>query len=103
MPSNFDVRLEKMAPTSWGLHVRNSGAGQVPEMRVELDGTLVHDHPAYVQNQPDGGVVEGLAAGDEVGYLLMSHEESLQPPYQLRIVHTDEHGVTHEYSSRIGE
>lgn len=102
MAANFDVRLEKMAPSSWGLHIRNSGTGEIPEMRVEVNGTVVHEHPAFVSNQPDRGVVEGLGGGDEVGYLLMSHQESLQPPYELRIVHTDEDGVTHEYSSTIG-
>lgn len=102
MPANFDVRLEQMASTSWGLHIRNNGAGEISEMRVELDGTVVHEHPAYVENQLEQGVVEGLSGGDEVGYLLMTREASVQPPYQLRIVHTDEDGITHEYSSTIG-
>lgn len=102
MPANFDVRLEKMAPSSWGLHIRNNGAGSIPELRVELDGTLVHEHPAFLENQPDRGVVEELAGGKEVAYLLMTHDESLQPPYELRIVHTDRDGVSHEYSSTIG-
>lgn len=102
MPANFDVRLEAMAPTSWGLHIRNKGAGDIADMRVELNGTLVHEHPAYVDNQLHLGLVDDLAGGDEVEYLLMTREASLQPPYQLRIVHTDADGVTHEYSSTIG-
>lgn len=102
MPANFDVRLEKMASTSWGLHIRNSGAEEIPELRVELDGAPVHDHPAFVENQPDTGLVEGLAGGAEVGYLLVVEDESHQPPWELRIVHTDADGVDHEYSSTIG-
>jgi len=102
MPANFDVQLEQMAPSSWGLHIRNAGSQAIPELRIELDGTLVDEHPAYVGRQEDRGVVTDLTSGDEVAYLLMTKEKSLQPPYRLRIVHTDEHGIEHEYSSKIG-
>lgn len=102
MPGSFDIRLEQMAPSSWGLHIRNSGATDIPELDVELDGIPVHEHPAFVQNQPDRGHVEGLPGEAEVAYLLMSRDDASRPPYRLRIVHTDADGVTHEYSSRIG-
>lgn len=102
MAGTFDVRLENLAATSWALHVRNNSGSEVPEVRVELDGAPIDEHPAFVANQPDAGVVEELAPGKSLGYLLVAREDVHEPPYQLRIVHSDAHGVTHEYSSKIG-
>lgn len=102
MAGTFDVRLEKLAEASWALHVTNGSGSSLPEVRVELDGALVDEHPAFVHNQPDRGRVEDLGPGRELGFLLVAREEGQGPPYQLRIVHTDRDGVTHEYSSRIG-
>lgn len=102
MAGTFDVRLEKLASTSWALHVANSSGAAVPEVRVELDGAPVDEHPAFVRNQPDRAVVRDLDSGRSLGYLLVAREQGQAPPYQLRIVHTDVDGVTHEYSSRIG-
>lgn len=102
MAGALDVHFEKLAATSYALHVSNNSGAAIPEVRVELDGALVDEHPAFVHNQPDRGRVEDLEPGKSLGYLLVAREESHGPPYQLRIVHTDGAGVTHEYSSRIG-
>lgn len=102
MARTLDVRLEKMGAESWGLHVRNSGGAPIPELRVELEGGLIDEHPAFVDNQPDRGHVQDLAAGGSLGYLLVAREESQRPPYSLRIVHTDPEGVSREYSATIG-
>lgn len=102
MAGTFDVRLEQLAAKSWALHVANGSGASVPRVRVELDGAPVDEHPAFVHNQPDRAVVEDLGPGRSLGFLLVAREEGQGPPYQLRIVHTDDDGVTHEYSSRIG-
>lgn len=102
MAGTFDVRLEKLAATSWALHVTNGSGSEVPSVRVELDGAPVDEHPAFVPNQPDRGTVEGLGAGKSLGYLLVAADEAERPPWQLRIVHTDADDVTHEHSSTIG-
>lgn len=102
MAGTFDVHLEKLAATSYALHLSNNSGERIPEARVELDGAPVDQHPAFVHNQPDRGLVEDLGPGKSVGYLLVAREEGQGPPYQLRVVHTDEDGVTHEYSSKIG-
>lgn len=102
MARNLDVRLEKMGAASWGLHVRNSGGAPIPEMRVELQGEPIDRHPAFVENQPDRGHVHDLPAGGSLGFLLVAREEAHRPPYSLRIVHTDQDGVSREYSATIG-
>lgn len=102
MPRNFEVNVEKMSATSWGLHVRNTGSDPIPELTVEVDGTLVDEHPAFVQNQPDRGRVEDLEPGDALGYLLVARREEHEPPWDLRIVHTDVDGISHEYSATVG-
>lgn len=102
MARNFEVRVEKMGATSWGLHVRNTGGSEIPELTVEVDGEPVDQHPAFVQNQPDRARVEEFEPGAALGYLLVAREESQEPPWDLRIVHTDADGVDHEYSATVG-
>lgn len=102
MARNLDVRLEKMGSSSWGLHVRNAGGSEIPELKVELEGEPIHRHPAFIENQPDGGHVVDLPPGGSLGYLLVAREEAHRPPYSLRIVHTDPDGVAREYSATIG-
>ena len=102
MARTLDVRLEKMGGASWGLHVRNSGGSPIPELTVELEGEPIDRHPAFIENQPDGAHVRDLPAGGAVGYLLVARDEAHQPPYSLRIVHTDPEGVSREYSATIG-
>lgn len=102
MPRNFEVRVEKMSPTSWGLHLRNTGGAPIPEVTVEVDGEPVDEHPAFVQNQPDEARLEDFEPGGAVGYLLVAREERHEPPWDLRVVYTDADGVSHEYSATVG-
>lgn len=102
MARNLDVRLEKMGAASWGLHVRNTGGSPIPELKVELEGAPIDRHPAFVENQPDGGHVQDFPPGGALGYLLVARDEADRPPYSLRIVHTDQDGVAREYSATIG-
>lgn len=102
MARNFEVRVEQMGGSSWGLHVRNTGGDPIPELRVEVDGAPVDEHPAFVQNQPDEAEIRDFQPGDALGYLLVALEESQEPPWDLRIVHVDAEGVSHEYSATVG-
>lgn len=102
MAGNLDVRLEKMGSASWGLHVRNSGGSPIRELTVELEGEPIDRHPAFVDNQPDRSHVQDFPAGGALGFLLVARKEGDRPPYALRIVHTDEDGVSRQYSATIG-
>jgi len=89
--------LRKTGRNSDRLYIVNQGAAEARNIRVEMDGKPLAEHPAAVRNDP---MPDFVGPDSEIGCLLAFHMQCT-PPFDLKITWDDDSGKDRIYRTTL--
>jgi hypothetical protein len=79
------------------LVIENSGRGLAENVRVQVDGTPIHEHGSVHRNEP---TITKIGSGSESSILISTHADN-HPPFDVRVQWDDATGTNHTFETTL--
>ena len=91
------AELQEYKQNSYHLVIENVGQGTARNVKAELDGKPIMDHPAIASSQQEIGTI---GPGSEISYIAAITYDC-SPPFEFKVTWEDDSGEPGEYETTL--